>query len=437
MHRLHTLDAAWLELEQAGPPIATGVVAVLDGPCPSVADVRRLVADRRGDLPSLGWVVQAGAGLRRPRWQDAGPPDLRVHVRARRVGRGAAALESFVSDVIARPLPRSRPLWEIAVVRGLVEERWAFVWRLHHAVADGQGSQSMLGHLFDTAVDGSRRMADDLVAFRPNTRTGPAPDEVGAVGRVVSALRHVPKAAHLVRDLTPRPPGSVTGPLSSRRRWVRGTVPLAGARALARQYDVTVNDVVLASVAHGFRRLLLARGERTEHRTLRSMVPVSLRPPGDDEPHNKVGAAWVDLPVGAMPLQERARSIARATSWQKQVGTPVLGGLLLSVSDHLVPGPVLDAVVSHADRVPAWMTDTLVTNVPGAPFPMYVLGRRMRFTYPVIPIGGHVRITVGVVSHDGWLCIGVTGDGRHAADVDVLRDGTVEALDAQPPQGAL
>jgi hypothetical protein len=74
------------------------------------------------------------------------------------------------------------------------------------------------------------------------------------------------------------------------------------------------------------------------------------------------------------------------------------------------------------------MTDTLVTNVPGAPFPLYVLGRRMRRAHPVIPADAHLRIIVGVVSHDGWLCFGVTGDGVHASDVDVLRDGALAAL---------
>jgi len=248
---------------------------------------------------------------------------------------------------------------------------------------------------------------------------------------VLSALRHLPEAAHLVSDLTPRPPGTVTGALSDRRRWVLGTAPLAQAKQRARAAGVTVNDVILAAVAAGFHDMLVERGEPTADRTLRCVLPVSLRPSGDSALDNKVSAAWADLPVGRLSLAERARAISRSTSWQKQAGTPAVGGLLFSLTDRLVPGAVQDAVVSHATWLPEWMTDTLVTNVPGAPFPLYVLGRRMHRAYPVIPADAHLRIIVGVVSHDGWLCFGVTGDGVHASDVDVLRDGALRALDEE------
>lgn len=100
----------------------------------------------------------------------------------------------------------------------------------------------------------------------------------------------------------------------------------------------------------------------------------------------------------------------------------ILAGLI-SLADHLVPAPVQEAVVEHASWVPEWFADTLVTNVPGAQFPVYVLGRRIQHLHPVIPVDAHLRITVGVVSHDGTLGFGVTGDGVHAADVDVLIAG--------------
>lgn len=438
MPRLHTLDAVWLEMEHAGPPIATGLVSVMDGPAPSVVDVRRMVADRLDDLPSLRWVLTPGHGLHRPEWRDGGAPDLTHHVWSRRIGSGPESLEAFVSSVMDRPMQRSRPLWEIALARGLADQRWAFVWRLHHAVADGQGSQIMLGHLFDTRPDGSRRMAHELAAFRPNVGRAGTPEPSSprsiaahtasaAVGGLLSAIRHLPEAAHLLADLTPRPPGPVTGPLSDRRRWVLGAARLDSAKALARGFGVTVNDVILAAVAAGFGELLRSRSQSTD-RTLRCVLPVSLRPIGDDDADNNVSLAWTDLPVGDLSLGDRARRIHRSTAWQKEFGTPRVASVLYSLSDHLVPGPVQEAVVSHAGWVPEWMTDTLVTNVPGAPFPLYILGRRMRLSYPIIPADGHLRIIVGVVSHDGWLCIGVTGDAVHAGDVDVLRDGMVRAL---------
>jgi WS/DGAT/MGAT family acyltransferase len=330
-----------------------------------------------------------------------------------------------------QPLRRDRPLWDITVAPGLPDGGWVLVWRWHHALADGQGAQAMLGQLLDVEPDGSRRLADVLTLLRPNAEPpaagGLRRSVAGAVDSVVTTARHLPDAARLVGDLTPRPPGPLTGELSAHRRWVHGTAALADAKSTARRLRHSVNDVVLAAVAQGLRALLLARGDDTD-RVLRCVMPVSLRAAADGDLENKVSATWVELPVAAMGFDERVRRVARTTSWQKHVGTPAVGAALLTLTDRLVPAPVQDAVVSHARWVPGWMADTLVTNVPGSPVPLYVGGRRVPRAYPLIPADGYLRVTVGVVSHAGTLCFGVTGDGVHAPDVDVLRDALVAAL---------
>jgi WS/DGAT/MGAT family acyltransferase len=441
MARLSALDVAWLELE-SGPSIATGLVCLVEGPAPTVAALRALVRERLPAMPSLQWVVTGEHGLRRPVWRDGGPPDLRHHVWSTRLPPAAAdddAVERFVSTVAERPLDHARPLWEIAVGRGLPQGRWVMVWRWHHAIADGQGAQALLGELLDVTPDGSRRMADVLAALRPNaqedaealtrSRWQTARDALeSALTEARTAARHLPEAARLVGDLVPRPGGSLTGPLSDRRVWRRGTAQLADAQAMAHRLHRSVNDVLLAAVACGFRDLLLARGEGVEGRVLRCVVPVSLRSAGDTGLENKVSAAWVELPLGDMSFDDRVRAVARTTTWQKQVGTPAVGAALLALTDAVVPAPVQEAAVTLGRWVPGAMADTLVTNVPGAPFPLYLAGRRVPLAYPLIPVDGHLRVIVGVVSHDGWLCVGATGDGVFARDVGVVRDGMVAAL---------
>ncbi|MGB9372527.1 MAG: WS/DGAT domain-containing protein, partial [Jiangellales bacterium] len=170
------------------------------------------------------------------------------------------------------------------------------------------------------------------------------------------------------------------------------------------------------------------RGEQTAQRTLRCVIPVSLRPAVDDHADNRLSAAWTDLPVGDMTPGERVHAIGASTRWQIHAGTPMVGAALISLADHLVPGPVQEVVVEHATWVPEWFADTLVTNVPGIQVPLYVAGRRIEHMHPVIPVDGHLRITVGVVSHDGTLGFGVTGDGLYAADVDVLLAGILTGL---------
>lgn len=439
MTRLHALDAVWLELESGGPALAPGLVCVLDPDVPAIADVRRLVGERLESTPTLRWVLDDHESGRRPQWRDGGMPDLRYHVRALRVGADPEALAATVSTLMEQPMDRTRPLWDVTVVRGLAGGQWAFVWRLHHAVADGIAARTVMGHLLDLHPDGGPTLADAALAgSMPATsgghdrglhlpgRWGRAVE--GAVTALASAVKHAPEAAHVLADVTPRPPGSLTGPLSDRRRWVYATEDLALAKQARRRLDASLNDVVLAAVANGYRELLRGRGEPTDGRTLRCVVPVSLRPAIDAHADNRLTAAWTDLPVGDMSPAQRVAAISRSTRWQIRAGTPMVGAALISLADHFVPGPLQEVVVEHATWVPEWFADTLVTNVPGAQFPLYVLGRQIRHLHPVIPVDAHLRITVGVVSHDGTLGFGVTGDGLFAADVDVLLQGICDGL---------
>ncbi|MGA7688629.1 MAG: wax ester/triacylglycerol synthase domain-containing protein [Jiangellales bacterium] len=439
MTRLHALDAVWLEMEKGGPALAPGLLSVLDGPAPPVAQVRALVAERIERAPGLRWVLDEDSSVRRPQWRDAGMPDLRQHVRAVRIGADPDQLADLVSAFVEQPLDRSRPLWEALVVRGLAHGQWAFVWRLHHSVADGIASRAVMGHLMDTQPDGGPTLADAAVSGalpvtsggydRPTHLPGRIGRAIeGAVTAVASAIKHAPEAAHVVADVTPRPPGSLTGPLSGRRRWVFGTEDLALAKTAKKRHGASLNDVILAAVANGYRTLLVGRGEQTAERTLRCVIPVSLRPAVDDHADNRLSAAWTDLPVGDMAPGERVHAIGASTRWQIHAGTPMVGAALISLADHLVPGPVQEVVIEHATWVPEWFADTLVTNVPGIQVPLYVAGRRIEHMHPVIPVDGHLRITVGVVSHDGTLGFGVTGDGLYAADVDELLAGISTGL---------
>lgn len=434
MARLHALDALWLEMEHGGPPLAMGLVTVLEGPAPRVSEVRAMVAARIAGAPSLGWVATGESGVRRPQWRQGDPPDLRRHIKARRIGVGDAALEAFVSDLMEQPMDLERPLWDLAVLRGLAQQRWALVWRLHHAVSDGIGARAAIGPFFDLDEAGSARLSEASAAGRmPSTTgthdtrrhphrlpTGLGHAVEGLAASVGDIVRHLPTAARVASDVAPRLPGSLTGEISPRRRWVHGTWDLPPVKSAAHSVGCTVNDVILAAVAIGFRELLRSRGEVTANRTLRCAMPVSLRPAIDDHIDNRVSLAWAELPLGDMPDRERVTTIARTTSFQKGAGTPLVGAALLSLTDHLVPAAVQDVVVGHGDWIPEWFAETIVTNVPGAPFPLYFMGRRVLRSHPMIPVDGHLRITIGVVSHETRLGFGISGDGVHAPDVDIL-----------------
>jgi WS/DGAT/MGAT family acyltransferase len=227
------------------------------------------------------------------------------------------------------------------------------------------------------------------------------------------------------------------------RAWASVQVPLAEVKAAGRVLGATVNDVVLAAVAGGFRELLEHRGEPAADRVVRNLVPVSIRGPKDAAGGNRISAMLGHLPVGIADPVERLRAIRAGVDHGRGAGEPALASLLLGAVDRAVPAAVQDLTVATLGRtVPAWFFDTLTTNVPGPQFPVYLCGRRVVGLFPIIPVAGHTAITTGIFSYDGTLDIGVTGDGEAAADVDVLAGGIgraaaelVAAADSSPSPG--
>ena len=269
----------------------------------------------------------------------------------------------------------------------------------------------------------------DLVSRALRIGARRAAGAVRLAGAVVTTLPHLPASAAV---LVPHPGDSLTGPVGNHRRWVSVDLPLTDIKRVARAEGATVNDVILSAVTGGFRELLTARGEPVAGRSVRNLVPVSERPRGDGRSDNQVSGLFTSLPVGVDDPRQRLAAITRQIGHLKAAHAHLVGPVLFGLVDLVVPWQVQDEVVTAAgDLAPSWFMDTLTTNVPGPQFPLHLMGRRVRAMYPIIPVVGRTRITVGVFSYDGTVNVGVTGDGDSSGDVDVLAAGAraeVEAL---------
>lgn len=463
--RLHALDLVWLEMQGQGPPIAIGTVAVAQGTAPSDDEVLAMVADRLDRMPRLHQDLDdRGLGLRRPVWVEAEYSNLPAHLHHVDASPYGAhpGLDDAVGHIMEQQLPPDRPLWDMWVVGGL-PDRWALVWRVHHTIADGVGTMILLGHGFDCAPDGGQTLADAILQG-PGTGTGTrggarvvapgVPDPPGAPGAagapasghglspmvVASDVGHrlgqaldalhgaVPHVLPAVTALLPHPPSPLAGPVGPGRVWASADIALTEVRATGRTLGATVNDVVLACVTGGFRELLLHRGEPVEGRVVRNLIPVSLRPPGDDSAQNRISGMLGHLPVGIADPVDRLAAVRAAVAHGRGAGTPALASALVGLVDRTVPAAVQDLAVGAVGRsAPAWFMDTLTTNVPGPQFPVYLCGRHVLAMYPLIPVAGHTCITTGIFSYDGTLNIGVTGDASQAGDIDVLARGISRA----------
>ncbi len=229
--------------------------------------------------------------------------------------------------------------------------------------------------------------------------------------------------------LQPASGSTLNGPIGPHRRWGWARSRLSEVKTIRPALGGTVNDVVLAVITRGFRDLLTQRGENLDGRVVRTMVPVSVRSESERGTYNnKVSAMFADLPVGIADPVERLAAIREQMQGLKESHQALAGSTLTSLGGF-APAMLLALGGRVATRTPQRSVNTVTTNVPGPQRPVFLEGCRLLEYFPFVPIAGHVRIGVAIVSYDGGLNFGVTGDYETAPDIDVLCDGIAAGLD--------
>lgn len=451
---MSALDAEFLHLEEDRTPYQIAGVSVFEGPSPGLAALKGLLAGKLPLLPRYRQRVRTvPLELGRPVWVDDPDFDLDHHVSALDLPPPGDdhALAELVAARLSERLDRDRPLWRAGLVEGLPGGRWAVLSEVHHCMVDGVAGMGLLAALLDLEADtpvpepapwepepepsGARRVLDAWWGLAADTGRllGQVP---GALARPGDTARTVlgagaglvTFASHLGRT----PELSIEGAVGAGRVWAPVTVELDDVRTVRGTFDGTVNDVVLTLVAGGHRALLRSRGEDPDTAVLRTGVPVSTRT-GSGASDNEVSAMLYELPVAVADPVERLRTVhedmtALKGSHMAEAGEVVTTlGLL---APPMVVGPASRLAAHLNERVPQRSVNTVTTNVPGPQVPLYCLGRRMVEQLPYVPITHGVRVGVAIVSYDGRLSFGVTGDRDTAADVGVLAAAVRDELAA-------
>jgi diacylglycerol O-acyltransferase len=450
MDRLSPQDASFLHLEDAVTHMHVGSVAILEGPAPSSDDLGGRLRAKLARIPRYRQRIHfVPLALGRPVWIDDPHFNLGYHLRRTALPSpgGDEQLRLLVGRVMSQQLDRHKPLWEMWMVEGLSDGRWALLTKVHHAMVDGVSGAELMHAILDEEREPGpepegdewrpeRQPADAELVARALLERAYSPYEL--VRGVRSAVRSPRRAAQTaaataqgvleMRGLVrPTPASSLNGPVGPHRRWGWARSRLSDVKRVRDAFGGTVNDVVLAAIAGGFRELLASRGEPAD-RDVRTLVPVSVRSPEERGVYNnRVSAIFADLPVGIEDAVERLGAVHDQMQHLKHSHEAVAGDVLVGLSGFS-PAMLLALGLRAATRVPQRSVNTVTTNVPGPQRPLYAAGRRMLECFPYVPLGGHVRVGVAIFSYDGNLGFGVTGDWDGAPDIDVLCDGIESSM---------
>jgi diacylglycerol O-acyltransferase len=452
LDRLTSIDASFLHQEGEASHMHVGAVLLFERPAPDFDDYLDHVRGRLHLVPRYRQKLATPPfETGRPLWVDDPTFNLEYHVRHTALPAPGTEEQLFLlaARIASQQLDRSKPLWEMWLVEGLHDGRFALISKTHHSVVDGISGVDLASVLFDIERKPPRQPSVELEPWRPhtepsgaelvvagvrgmvNTTAGLLTRAIGAASRPGTSLALLRDAAEGVGELVwaglnPAPETPLNVPIGPHRRFSVVRQQLSEFKEVKDALGGTVNDVVLTVVSGALAGWLRSRGVRTEGLEMRALVPVSVR---TKEQKNTLGnqitvmrgplPVYIDDPVARLDVVRRAMDGLKESKQAE-------GAATLAAVNNLAPPTVL----AQASRLnfSTRLFNLIVTNIPGPQMPLYVLGRELQELFPIAFLPKDHALAVAIMSYNGGLDFGLLGDYDALPDIDLIAEGLEESL---------
>ncbi len=454
LDRLTSIDASFLHQEGRASHMHIGGVLLFEGPPPPFQDYLDHVRGRLHLVPRYRQkLATPPLETGRPLWVD--DPDFNLDYHIRHTALPAPGSEEqllgLTSRLASQRLDRSKPLWEMWLVEGLDDGRFAVISKTHHALVDGISGVDLASVLFDFERHPDRDDEPGLEPWRPQPEPsaaelvlagarGAARTAAGLAIRTIGAATRPATSVNLLRDaaeglgelvwagLNPAPETPLNVTIGPHRRYAVVRQRLGDYKEVKDALGGTVNDVVLTVVSGALAGWLRSRGVQTRGLEMRALVPVSVR--STDQRHslgNQLTVMRGPLPVYIDDPVARLRFVSRAMNGLKE-SKQAVGAATLAAVNSLAPPTIL----AQASRLnfSTRLFNLLVTNVPGPQLPLYVLGRRLLDLFPIAFLPEDHALAVAMMSYDGAMDYGLLADYDAMPDVQLIADGIEASLTA-------
>jgi diacylglycerol O-acyltransferase len=456
MKHLSGLDATFLHLETPEMPMHVGSLNVLDLPKgykgDFYEDAKQFMASRihLADVFTRKLALMP-FDLTNPVWVEDDDIDLDYHVRHITLPKPGTnrQLQQYVARLHSTLIDRSRPMWEFFIIDGLKSGQVALYTKVHHAGIDGQAGVALGKAIFDLEATGR-------VVKPPRARPRSSGYQLGMAELATAALRNTAqqyvklfkmapaiaralgglaktdeKAAEKNAATAPKkfnlfaPRTSLNVSITNQRTFAGRTISLAETKHIAKHFGVSLNDVVMATVA-GALRHYLADNNELPAKPLVAGVPVSLREAGDETANNQASMILVSLATDITDPVQRLKAINASSTSSKSTMNRFKAVILDDFPTFAAPWLVsgIASMVGRSGLVnllpPA--ANVAISNVAGAPFPMYFAGALVTSYYPVSIASHGTALNVTVQSYNGRMDYGLIACRRAVPDITEIGD---------------
>lgn len=375
--------------------------------------------------------AKIAGGIAQVAWAYDDEIDVDYHLRRSALpspGRVRDLLE-LASRLHTSLLDRHRPLWELHVVEGLSDGRFAMYTKMHHALIDGVSAMKLMQRALSADPDDTEVRAIWSLPRPPRTESGGGSSLLSSlvkmtgsvVGLAPSTLR-LARAALFEQQLTmpfAAPHTMFNVKIGGARRCAAQSWSLDRVKAVKQAAGVTVNDAVLAMCAGALRYYLIEQNALPST-PLIAMVPVSLRSERDaDSGGNQVGSILCNLATNVEDPAERIETISASMRGNKKVLSELPRLQVLALSALNMAPLTLAGVPGFLSTVPPPF-NIVISNVPGPTEPMYCGGARLDGSYPLSNIPDGQALNITLVNNNGNLDFGLVGCRRSVPSLQRL-----------------
>ncbi len=439
--RLSALDAMFVGIETREIHMHVGALLMFERGALATAEggvdfdrIAEYMDATLDDLPNYRRRLREIPGLRHPVWEDDTDFRLRYHLRHTALPRPGdeRTLKRLAGRIFSQALDRRRPLWEIWVVEGLENDRFALICKVHHAMVDGIGGVEFLARLLAGTEHAPESFAKakwepeaqpkglallwdelryrqagikDLARRAQLTYRAAKRGDVTSAGKVKHGLVNV-----LRHGLVPAPLTSINpSKVSAHRRFDVCRFDLKELKEIKSVLGGKLNDVLLALCAGALRRFLARQGDLPDLLSgFRALMPVSTRTVSSSVGGNKIALSIIDLPVHLPDPLERYQATMHSTNTGKTKSHQVEGTVLLEEISDVTSSTVMRESVRVAGALRSF--NVVITNVPGPPFQLYLLGAPLESMFPLVPLFHHQGLGIAIFSYKGIISFGLGAD---------------------------